>query len=1299
MFNENRFLQTGFHHFKISFSVMVALLAILFGMTTSSAREWRVGQVPNGNVFSCATCHNSVFGGDARNPFGQAVEQRVTPFGFEDFWDATLAAIDSDGDGFSNGTELRDPDGDGTPTPGGQVFNPGNASSRPAVQNPPVVSITAPANNATFSAPAEVTITATATVTGSTISSVEFFNGATSLGVDNASPYSLTTTLQAGTHTLTARAVAANGQSTTSAPITVTVSAPPSAPVIAITSPANNATVTSANVPITATATVEGSTIAMVEFFDGATMLGMVHEEPFTVTATLTAGPHTLTAKATAANSQTTVSAPINITVQLGGTPIDDPYPARMAKTDTTIELQTVAEGMAAPLGLAAPNDGSNRLFVFDQVGIIYVITNGTRLEVPLLDMRTRLVPLQAGYDERGLLGLALHPNFAQNGFIYSYASYPTAGAATFPIAGEMNHQTVLAEWKIDSANMNVVDPASYREILRIDQPQFNHNGGVMHFGFDGYLYLALGDGGNRDDEGVGHSAQGNGQDLNNILGKLIRIDVNARTSANGQYGVPSDNPFVGKDGLDEIYAYGFRNPYSWSVDKLTGEIYVGDVGQGEIEEVDRVFKGGNYGWPIKEGTFFFNPGGPDVNGFITATPAVETVPPDLIDPIAEYDHDEGLSIIGGYMYRGTAFPNLIGRYITGDFGLFNAPEGRLFVLDRNEFRELQIGTDDRELGYWIKGFGQDQQGEIYVFVSTTLGPTDTTGKMLKLVPPTYNISFAPNIQRNGTNLTVNWTDTGVGPYILESKGSLHERAWRTVPVVPTDSVVAPVETKNGFMRVRDTAGIRDSAFTVHMTAAAERPPVNNENAAGSGTLVIEGNTLHFDIRYSGLSGVATAAHIHGPASASESTNVLINLQPFTGPAGFGASGVLAGSITLTPAQKAMILAGRTYVNIHTQANPPGELRGQIAPVLWMVDLNGENERPNPIDTTGRGSGILMLIGNKLTFDIEYSDLKAAASLAHIHGAGDVNISAPVMVDLAPFNGGAFGTNGTFSGTATLTPAQIAALVDGLTYVNVHTPAPFHPSGEIRGQIWPKSTAIPLTANLSGAAERPEVTTPATGTGTFALDGNTLHVNVTYHGLKDVANNMHIHGPAPASISTGVLVDLVPLHVGAFGTNGAIAGSVQLTDAQRAAILQGRTYVNVHSIAHGGGEIRGQIIPSVMHTVLLGASERLNAVHGTGRGRGTLILAHDQLSINATYQGLTGGATMAHIHGPATTSEANTVMVGLDALNAVLANGGSFAGVVPLTVSQLSALVDALTYINVHTTANGSGEIRGQIIR
>jgi glucose/arabinose dehydrogenase len=1346
------------------FSSKVRLLgmALLVCLSTASlsARDWRVGQMPNGQVFGCANCHNSVFGGDARNPFGREVEGRVGRGSAAPFWSAALAALDSDGDGASNGTELGDPDGNGQPTAGAQVTNPGDASSRPTqTTRPPTVGITSPANNATFIAPASVTIQANASVVGSTITSVEFFNGGTSLGTDTSAPYSTTTTLGAGTHTLTARATAANGQTATSSAVTVTVNNPPAAapvvtlsapannatftapasvelqasatvegstitrveffnggtslgtdttapysttatlgagthtltvrataangqsatssavtvtvnnapaaaPVVSITSPAHNASVQGTNVTITANATVEGGTVTMVEFFAGSTFLGMDHDAPFSVTATLPVGTHTLTAKATGSTGTTTTSSPVTVTVATGATRVENPYPP-IARTDTTIELQSVVDGLVSPLGLAAPDDGSNRLFVFDQVGVIYVVVNGTRMETPLLDVRSRLVPLSPGYDERGLLGVATHPNFAQNPLIYTYTSEPTAGAADFPIdpgSGTNNHQSVVAEWRIDTANSNRVDVASRREILRLDKPQSNHNGGVIHFGPDGMLYIAIGDGGAADDQGPGHSVPlGNGQDLNKVLGKILRIDVNTRTAPNGKYGVPTDNPFVGVDGLDEIYAYGFRNPYSWSFDRLSGEMYVADVGQNDIEELDRVFKGGNYGWPLKEGNFFFDMNG-EGDGFITATP-VSSVPGNVIDPIAEYDHSEGLSIIGGYMYHGTQLPNLIGRYITGDFGNFERPEGRLFVLDRSEFRELRLGVDNRALGQWIKGFGQDQQGELYVFVSTNLGPSGTSGKMLKIVPATYDVNLT-GLARNGTNLSANVAG-GVGPFVIEGKSSLSDRAWRVVSATAQRNVTIPIESGNGFFRVNDTAGIRDSAFTVYMTGVAERPNPVTTTATGTGTLVLEGNTLHFDIRYQGLTGPASAAHIHGPASAAEFAGVMINLAPFNGGA-FGTNGVLSGSVTVTPEQKAAILNGKTYVNVHTAANGGGEIRGQIAPMLYMADLSGAAERPNPVITPGKGSAIFKLVGNKLTFDLDYANLKTNANAAHIHGPAGVNEAAGVTVNFAPFNGGSFSSNGTMGGTATLEPDQLAALVDGRTYVNIHSG--IHGGGEIRGQIWPRSTAVPLTAVLSGAAERPNpVETPGRGTATFALEGNTLHFNVRYSGLKAVANNAHIHGPATAAEAAGVMVNLVPFNGGSFGTNGTLSGSVVLTDAQLATILEGRTYVNIHSGAHGGGEIRGQIIPSVMHTVLLGASERAASVHTAGRGRGTLLLAADQLGVNVTYSGLSSTASAAHIHGPAPTSGFTGVMVNFADLNGgAFGTAGSFAGTVTL---------------------------------
>jgi uncharacterized protein (TIGR03118 family) len=429
---------------------------------------------------------------------------------------------------------------------------------------------------------------------------------------------------------------------------------------------------------------------------------------------------------------------------------IADPIPTKIPKGNLQVELQTVADSLVCPIGMATPDDGSGRLFVYDQVGLIYVIQNGAMLPTPMLDVQDRLTPLTPGYDERGLIGLALHTNFAQFPFIYTYTSETNGPTADFPIltsAGTTNdHQQVIAEWKIDPADSNRVDLTSRREILRLDKPQFNHNGGTMRFGPDGFLYFGVGDGGEADDQGPGHSPGGNGQDTSKILGKINRIDVDARTSANGQYGVPSDNPFGGQPGIvAEIYAYGFRNPYSFSFDKQTGDLYLGDVGQNDVEEIDRVVKGGNFGWSIKEGGFYFDADGTNA-GFVTSVP-VRNVPPDLIDPIAQYDHDEGIAVIGGFLYRGTGVPSLTGKYVFADLGTANL--GRLFYLEDTNVTEFQIGTNDRPAGIFIKGFGQDATGELYVLGSTNIGPSGTGGMVLKIVNLATNQSRTGVVQRN----------------------------------------------------------------------------------------------------------------------------------------------------------------------------------------------------------------------------------------------------------------------------------------------------------------------------------------------------------------------------------------------------------------------------------------------------------------------------------------------------------------------------------------------------------------------
>ncbi len=246
-------------------------------------------------------------------------------------------------------------------------------------------------------------------------------------------------------------------------------------------------------------------------------------------------------------------------------------------------------------------------------------------------------------YDERGLLGLAFDPRFERNGLLYTFTSENPASSPDFttqPGVRPAGGQAVTAKWRVRnrSAEHPVVDPSSRRELMRIDKPQFNHNGGEIGFGPDGKLDIAVGDGGAADDQGPGHVPGGNAQSLapDNVLGKVLRIDPRGHNAANRQYGIRRSNPFVGRASADEIWAYGFRNPYRFSFDSRSGQLVVGDVGQNDIEEVDVVNPGRNYGWPVKEGSFLFDNGG-DGAGFVTQrSPGV---PAGLVDPVLEYDH------------------------------------------------------------------------------------------------------------------------------------------------------------------------------------------------------------------------------------------------------------------------------------------------------------------------------------------------------------------------------------------------------------------------------------------------------------------------------------------------------------------------------------------------------------------------------------------------------------------------------------------------------------------------------------
>ncbi|MCH8109677.1 MAG: PQQ-dependent sugar dehydrogenase [Chloroflexi bacterium] len=421
---------------------------------------------------------------------------------------------------------------------------------------------------------------------------------------------------------------------------------------------------------------------------------------------------------------------------------LEDPIPQPIRKGFLPIGLKTVATGLTAPNGGTNAPGHPFRLFVSDQVGIIWDINLITGSKSVFLDVSDRLVNLGL-YDERGLLGVAFHPNYASNGLLYTYTSEPVNGLpdfSTMPDGATADHQSLIIEWRVtDPANpRSAADSTSVRELLRIDQPGAHHNGGALNFGPDGMLYISLGDGGSADDQGIGHGDKGNGQDPSNVLGAILRIDPLGSNSANGQYGIPPDNPFVGQSGfVDEIFAYGFRNPFRFSFDKIKGTMFIADVGQNDIEEVDIGYAGGNYGWNHKEGAFFFDDNG-NGPGFVTDEDP-GGLPSGLIDPIAQYDHDEGIAVIGGFVYRGSRIPFLRGRYVFGDF--LAEEGGRLFHMSGNRLpiprRVAELRIVGREgLGMPLLGFGQDAGGELYVLANENGTPKGKTGVVMRIVHP-----------------------------------------------------------------------------------------------------------------------------------------------------------------------------------------------------------------------------------------------------------------------------------------------------------------------------------------------------------------------------------------------------------------------------------------------------------------------------------------------------------------------------------------------------------------------------------
>ncbi len=426
-------------------------------------------------------------------------------------------------------------------------------------------------------------------------------------------------------------------------------------------------------------------------------------------------------------------------------------------KGTISINLTPIATGLSAPdYAISAPGD-SGRLFILEQKGQVLVMQNGTILPTPALNIQSLVAPpltITSANDERGLLGMAFHPDFNHPGTagfhtLYTYNSelIPALTSPTYaaPNAASQGYQNAINEWKLSATDPNVVDPTSRREIISFGKNANNHNGGTIAFGPDGFLYLGLGDGGNANDVGASHiEPGGNAQNLSTPLGKMLRLDPLNPTltvgspnaiSLNGQYRVPATNPFQAPGQVPEIYALGLRNPYRFSFDRLNGQLIAADVGQNTVEEIDRITLGGNYGWALKEGDFLFNrtTGPSGTAGSVGVRSAGS--PLGLTDPITgssgtlEYDHQDGISITGGFVYRGTLIPELYGKYVFGDLAVRVQAgvrlDGRLFYADLDtgviqEFLLPQFAGGILPDGQTVHGFGEDANGELYALATNT---------------------------------------------------------------------------------------------------------------------------------------------------------------------------------------------------------------------------------------------------------------------------------------------------------------------------------------------------------------------------------------------------------------------------------------------------------------------------------------------------------------------------------------------------------------------------------------------------
>jgi glucose/arabinose dehydrogenase len=414
---------------------------------------------------------------------------------------------------------------------------------------------------------------------------------------------------------------------------------------------------------------------------------------------------------------------------------------AGSADATQKVKLQLFAETLVHPMVMLDVPDGSKRKFIVEQTGTIQVLMpDGTLRPTPFMDLSPKIVKLDWEFDERGLLGLAFHPKFKDNGKFY--VVYTAAVRTDAPRRPRLLFccTNYLSEFQVSKTDPNKADLSTERKVYFWDKPQFNHNGGAILFGpNDGYLYVSIGDGGWANDVAIGHTPKiGNGQDLKTNLGKILRIDVDSTHP----YAVPKDNPFVGRaDALPEIWAYGFRNVWRMSFD-AGGKLFGADVGQNMWESVKIVQKGGNYGWNRFEGSHCFDPDDPsNPSTPQTCDKTGITMPAIEYGNLNVIKDGKGISITGGYVYRGKLFPNLVGSYVFGDWSkTFSERNGVLLVAHPPKqgtgmwtIEDVQVAN--MTFNSYVLSFAEDSDGEVYVLASDNTAPGRANDRIYKIVP------------------------------------------------------------------------------------------------------------------------------------------------------------------------------------------------------------------------------------------------------------------------------------------------------------------------------------------------------------------------------------------------------------------------------------------------------------------------------------------------------------------------------------------------------------------------------------